>query len=215
MKTVAIIDYDMGNVASVEKAFQKIGARTLITYQKPEIEAADAIVLPGVGAFGDGMKNLVLRGLVSVLNQTVLAGKKPFLGICIGMQLLATKGFEFGEHQGLGWIEGETEKLETGGKRLPHIGWDDVVWQDSEPLFTGVSDHNFYFDHSFALKPTDPSVTIAHCDYGGQFAAAVRKDNIIATQFHPEKSQQSGLQFLSNFLALCPVIQHPAMELVG
>ena len=203
MKTIAIIDYRMGNVASVEKALRAIGAHTITTYQKAEIEKADALILPGVGAFGDGMRNLVSLGLINLLNQEVRYAKKPFLGICIGMQLLASKGFEFGEHDGLGWVEGSTIKLDSNDVRLPHIGWNDIKMKADDELFKNIPDHDFYFDHSFHFRPKNSSLISATCTYGEEFAAAVHQNNIYAVQFHPEKSQYSGLQVLRNFLSVC------------
>ena len=203
MKTIAIIDYRMGNVASVEKALRAIGAHTITTYQKAEIEKADALILPGVGAFGDGMRNLVSLGLINLLNQEVRYAKKPFLGICIGMQLLASKGFEFGEHDGLGWVEGSTIKLDSNDVRLPHIGWNDIKMKADDELFKNIPDNDFYFDHSFHFKPKNSSLISATCTYGEEFAAAVHQNNIYAVQFHPEKSQYSGLQVLRNFLSVC------------
>ena len=201
MPRVVIVDYKMGNVASVKKAFESLGADVIISLQKPEIETAEFLVLPGVGAFGDGMRNLAALGLVGMLNQKVITDKTPILGICLGMQLLAEKGFEFGEHEGLGFIKGQVIKLnEQVGVRLPHVGWNEITATGEDPLILGLPDNNFYFDHSFHFQPTDESVVIATCTYGQPFAAALHVDNIFATQFHPEKSQLSGLALLKNFL---------------
>ncbi len=202
MKRIAIVDYNMGNVASVRKAFEHLGAKILLTAKKAEIENADAIVLPGVGAFADGMRNLTALGLISILKQEVIIKQKPFLGICLGMQLLADKGYEFSECAGLGFIGGEIVKLHPSNNlRLPHVGWDDVEFADDDSFFDGVADKNFYFLHSYHFQCTETTLTIATCTYGEKFIAAFHKNNIYATQFHPEKSQISGLQVLKNFLA--------------
>lgn len=187
----------MGNVASVKKAFEKIGAQVKISNSKKDIEKAEYLVLPGVGAFGDGIKNLTKFYLVDILNKAVLIDKKPFLGICLGMQLLADKGLEFGTHQGLGWIKGEVVKLKS--PRLPHIGWNNIKIIKND-LFQDIPDDNFYFVHSYVLKPKNKSITTSVCKYGAEFPTSIQYGNIFATQFHPEKSQLSGLKVLDNFL---------------
>ncbi len=201
MNNGVIIDYKMGNVASVKKAFQKIGASIVISNKKTAIERADYLILPGVGAFRDGIKNLKKLGLVKLLTKKVLKDKVPFLGICLGMQLLAEKGQEFGVHDGLGWIKGEAVKLNGEGLRLPHVGWDDIkVNKENSVILDDIPDNNFYFAHSYYLKPADKKIISSTCDYGDIFPASIHKDNIFATQFHPEKSQNSGLRLLENFL---------------
>lgn len=200
-RAVAIIDYGMGNLASVKKAFEKIGADAMITRDKAVISGASLIILPGVGAFGDGMKNLSTYGLVDILTHCVLEKKIAFLGICLGMQLLAEHGQEFGDHTGLGWIQGDVQQLSVEAPlRLPHIGWNDIEIMNTTSLFENIIDLNFYFDHSFALESTNPSTVLATCTYGHRFAAVIKKGNITAVQFHPEKSQDSGLQFLKNVI---------------
>lgn len=196
-KQVIIIDYKLGNTASVKKAFEKVGAKAKISNSKKEIEKAGYLVLPGVGAFGDGMKNLIELGLVELLTTQVVKKKTPFLGICLGMQLLAEEGCEFGEHAGLGWIKGKSIKLKS--PRLPHIGWNNIkiIRQD---IFREISDDNFYFVHSYILKPADRTIVSSTCNYGETFPSSIQKDNIFATQFHPEKSQRAGLKVLENFL---------------
>lgn len=198
---VVIVDYQMGNVASVRKAFEKLGARADISHNTKELHAATHIVLPGVGAFGDGMQNLRQMELIEPLRHATLTLKTPFLGICLGMQLLAESGEEFGAHEGLGWIKGNVVKLQTGTLRLPHIGWNDITVKQNNYLFQDVSDTNFYFVHSYHLKPRMSACVSSTCVYGEKFAASIQQDNIFATQFHPEKSQTSGLQVLKNFLA--------------
>lgn len=196
-KKVVIIDYKLGNVASVKKAFEKIGAKTIISSSKKDIAQASHIVLPGVGAFGDGMKNLIALNLVGLLTERVLKKGVPFLGICLGMQLLAEKGYEFGEHKGLGWIKGEVKKLTA--PRLPHVGWNNIKVIKTN-IFHDIPDDNFYFVHSYVLKPTDKSIVSSTCNYGEIFPSSIQEDNIFATQFHPEKSQRAGLKVIENFL---------------
>jgi len=192
-----IIDYEMGNVASVAKALDKLAIKNKLSNRKSDIKKATHLILPGVGAFGDGIKNLTKLGLVDILNKKVVQDKTPFLGICLGMQLLAEKGHEFGEHAGLGWIKGETIKLNS--PTLPHIGWNDIkILKDD--ILKNIPDKNFYFVHSYVLKPADKKIIIATCKYGVEFPAVIRHKNIFATQFHPEKSQLSGLKVIDNFI---------------
>lgn len=197
---IAIIDYGMGNLASVEKVFKKIGAAPLITNSEKDIDRACFIVLPGVGAFGDGMENLVRLGLISVLTRKVIKEKTPFLGICLGMQLLGEVGYEFGINRGLGWIKGEAVALKTKKHALPHMGWNNIVIRKNDPLFKEMPDNNFYFVHSFHLKCNDQSIVSSTCNYGQKFVSSIHSKNIFATQFHPEKSQLSGLKLLENFI---------------
>ena len=201
---LVIIDYKMGNVASVAKTFKAIYPdQVLVSNAAADIDQARFIVLPGVGAFGDGMSNLRQLGLVEILNDKVLKGKTPFLGICLGMQLLAEVGNEFGRHDGLGWIQGEVVKLQTANNlRLPHVGWNEIIVQKDDALLRDLLDNNFYFVNSYHLKVADSSLVTSTCDYGQPFVATIRKDNIFATQFHPEKSQTAGLKLLHNFLNL-------------
>ncbi|OGM96133.1 MAG: imidazole glycerol phosphate synthase, glutamine amidotransferase subunit [Candidatus Yanofskybacteria bacterium RIFCSPHIGHO2_02_FULL_38_22b] len=198
LKKVVIVDYKMGNVASVKKAFEKLGARVKISSTKNDIGSAQYIVLPGVGAFGEGISNLKKLGLIDILSKSVLKKRVPFLGICIGMQLLADTGYEFGKHDGLGWIKGETIKLKS--TNLPHIGWNNIKTK-SNKLFSDLPDNNFYFVHSYFLKPADKSIVTSTCNYDQVFSSSIQKDNIFATQFHPEKSQLAGLKVLDNFLS--------------
>lgn len=199
MIKVVIIDYNMGNVASVEKAIKKIGAEVLISRNKEQINKATHLILPGVGAFGDGMKNLQKLGLTEILNRKVLKDKVPFLGICLGMQLLAKTGYEFGINKGLGWLDGEVVKLETNNLRLPHIGWNQIKPIKKNSLFKDTPDNNYYFVHSYHLKC--PSILVSsYCNYGQRFVSSIQKENIFGTQFHPEKSQTTGLKLIENFL---------------
>lgn len=201
---IAIVDYGMGNLHSVRHALEHVGAEVLVTSRAEDLERAERIVLPGVGAFGECMRNLHATGLVETLEEQVRAEGKPFLGICLGMQALAEEGLELGHHKGLGWLRGVVEPLPVAGTglKLPHVGWNEVRPSSTgAPLFRGLrKDASFYFVHSYRLRPSDPAVTAATCDYGGAFTAAVLDRNVFATQFHPEKSQQDGLRLLANFL---------------
>lgn len=200
-KMVVIIDYNMGNVGSVKKAFEKIGAEVTLSADKTAIKKATHLVLPGVGAFADGMRNLKEKNLIDVMAHEVLKRKKPFLGICLGMQLLADRGHEFGTHEGLGWIPGEVVKLNPPSPlRLPHIGWNDIFVRKNNDLFVNIPDNNFYFVHSYHLKPKDENIVSSTCAYGENFVSSISKDTLFAVQFHPEKSQTAGLQVLKNFL---------------
>jgi imidazole glycerol-phosphate synthase subunit HisH len=200
---VVVVDYGLGNLFSVAKAFEHIGAEVRVSAQPSDIRAATHIVLPGIGAFPQGMKNLQKSGLIAVLKDEVMNNKKPFLGICLGMQLLAQKGYEHEECEGLGWVEGEVRELEAKaqGLRVPHIGWNNLSFTRESALFKGVkTDSDFYFVHSFELR-TSQNDLVATTAYGGHVTAAIERDNIWAVQFHPEKSQDAGLQILENFLS--------------
>ncbi len=200
---VIIVDYGLGNVGSVKNALQFLGVRVAVSGLKEDIRNATHIILPGVGSFGDGIRLIKERGLTEALSQEVLEKRKPFLGICLGMQLLADFGEEGGVTQGLGWIPGRVRKFDINENklRLPHVGWDDVT-ADETSIFKGVTLPVFYFVHNYVFVPDDENSVIAVCEYGERFAAAIRKDNIYGVQFHPEKSQKSGLLLLSNFLKL-------------
>ena len=197
-----IIDYDMGNTMSVRNTLYSLGYDPVISRDPKEIGAARHLILPGVGAFKDGMANLRKYGLVDILKHEVLERKKPFLAICIGMQMLASSGEEGGEHEGLGFITGATRRFIVDEKefRVPHVGWNDVEVVKPNSLFQGVKEPIYYFVHSFHLVPDDASCVIAETDYGERFVAAVQKDNIYGVQFHPEKSQRTGMKLLDNFL---------------
>jgi len=201
--TVAIIDYRMGNIRSVANAVEALGYESLVAAEPRHLVGASHLILPGVGAFGDGMRNLRAGGWVDALDEEVRRKGKPFLGICLGMQFLATTSTEHGTHAGLGWIPGEVRPLPAGDPRfrVPHIGWDDVRPTRREGLFAGLGETEvFYFVHSYALAPDDSSLVSGACEYGVRFAAGVEIDNIWAVQFHPEKSQRAGLAVLRNFL---------------
>lgn len=199
---IVIVDYKMGNLASVKNSFNKLGYKPKISSRKSDIEKAGLIVLPGVGAFRDGISNLKKLDLDGILYKKVIVEKTPFIGICLGMQLLAKTGYEFGEFKGLGWLDAEVVKLSSNNKiRIPHVGWNSININEKK-LFENIHDTNFYFTHSYHLKPSEKTIISASCNYGDEFVACVHKDNIIATQFHPEKSQKSGLQFLTNSLKM-------------
>ncbi len=199
---VTIIDYGMGNVASVKNALSFLGVNSIISNQAKDLEQATHLILPGVGAFGDGMDRLKEFNLAEMLEKEVLEKKKPFLGICLGMQLLAEEGEEGGLHRGLGWIKGKVRRFNIDQKkfRIPHVGWNDVSIKNSSVLFQNIDPKIFYFVHSYFLVPEDPEIVAATCKYGEEFTAAVQKDNIFGAQFHPEKSQKSGLALLKNFI---------------
>ncbi len=201
---IAIIDYGMGNVRSVYNTIEYIGEEAIITSDPSEINDASHIILPGVGAFGDAMTNLAKRDLIDVLRQQVFEKGKPFLGICLGLQLLAKFGHEHGFHNGLGWLDAEVIKFKLEGTslKIPHMGWNDIKLMVDHPLFSGLNEDQtaFYFVHSYHIVCSNEKNVVAVCNYGYDFAAAVYEDNFIATQFHPEKSQENGIQVMENFV---------------
>lgn len=201
---IAVVEYGSGNIHSISSAFDMIGADVLVTNKPEDFQAATHIVLPGVGAFGVCMENLRASGVEESLREEVLEKGKPFYGICVGMQVLAREGHEFGVHRGLGWLNGIVKKFEVDETefKVPHVGWNEVVVSNDNPLFDGISqkDKTFYFTHSYHFVSDDQNLVAANCEYGESFPAAVQKDNIFATQFHPEKSQENGLKVLENFL---------------
>jgi imidazole glycerol-phosphate synthase subunit HisH len=213
MSLVALIDYGSGNLRSAQKALARAASEhgsdhDIVVTSDPAIAAkAGRIVLPGVGAFADCMNGLTaLPGMVEALTEAVLKRGVPFLGICVGMQLLASVGREFGDHQGLGWIPGEVVKFTPSDSalKIPHMGWNELSF-GAHPLFAGLQPGaHAYFVHSFVIRPSDPGHILATSEYGGVFAAAVGRGNIAGTQFHPEKSQTAGLTFLANFLSWNP-----------
>jgi glutamine amidotransferase len=194
----AIIDYGMGNVASVEKALTFLGIPSKITRDQSDIASADFIILPGVGAFNQGMQNLRESGLIEVLNLEVMDKKKPFMGICLGMQLIADRGYEPSSCKGLGWIQGEVIKIKEPGKSIPHLGWNEISAREKS-IMSKFDNKDFYFIHSYHFDVKDPSRIMATVNYGKDYVAVVQKDNIFATQFHPEKSQTIGLALIKNF----------------
>lgn len=197
---IAIIDYRMGNLRSVEKGFEHAGVSGVrVTDDPADVAGAAAVVLPGVGAFRDASANLRESGLRDIVLERIAEGA-PFLGICLGLQLLATVGYEDGEWDGLGVVPGTCERL-PGGVKIPHMGWNTVEYPRESPLFDGIpAGSAFYFVHSYRLVPDDPDIVVGETDYGVRFAAAVQRgDNVFAVQFHPEKSSAIGLRLLANF----------------
>lgn len=197
-----MIDYGLGNLLSVAKAFEALSSRTevVVSNDAAQLERASHIVLPGVGNFRAGMAGLRELGIIGALEREVLGNRKPFLGICLGMQLLAEIGEEYGSEQGLGWVPGRVRALAANGLKLPHIGWQNIHQVGNCHLFDGVpAGRDFYFVHSFVLDCPD-DFAVAYCDYGERFVAAIQVENVFATQFHPEKSRDVGLRILDNFV---------------
>jgi glutamine amidotransferase len=209
LSAVVLIDYGSGNLASAAKALARVarGQEILVSNKPDDVRAAERVVLPGVGAFADCMKGLsALPGMIAALNEKIIQQGAPFLGICVGMQLMARVGREFGDHAGLGWIDGEVVKLEPSDAalKIPHMGWNDLKILKPHPVLNGIeSGADAYFVHSFQMK-TKPDALLATTDYGGAVTAVVGRDNLIGTQFHPEKSQTTGLKLLENFLGWKP-----------
>lgn len=204
-KFVAIIKYGMGNVDSVKRAVEECGGSAAITDDPGIISSATHIILPGVGNFREGMANLKKRDLIPLLDSQVHTEKKPFLGICLGMHFLATKGWEGGEIGGLGWIGGEVRRLvpDSTDTRIPHIGWNNVILPKEHPLFADIpSGKDFYFVHSYHLTGCPESFVTSYTPYCGCFVSSVCHENICGVQFHPEKSQKGGFQLLRNFLQM-------------
>lgn len=214
MQSTALIDYGSGNLRSAEKALQRVsrelgGERRVVTTDDPDLIAkADRVVLPGVGAFAACARAVKARpGVIEAISEAVRGRGAPFLGVCVGMQLLAERGLEFGETPGLGWIAGEVRRLEPDGPtyKVPHMGWNSLEAMAHHALFAGLpAGAHMYFTHSFALFPTRAEDVIAQSDHGGRFTAAVARGNVAGVQFHPEKSQAAGLKLLSNFLEWRP-----------
>lgn len=200
---VCILDYGSGNVQSVRNIFESFTDDVVVSNEKDAIKSATHIVLPGVGAFGASMKRIEQRIPLETLEKEVLKNNKPFLGICVGMQVLAEKGYEFGEHEGLGWIPGEVVRLDAGELPLPHIGWNDIkIKKPSALLKDSIKERDFYFVHSYVFKENDVGNRVAETQYGEDFSSVVQKGNIFGVQFHPEKSQKAGMGLLKNFLEL-------------
>lgn len=199
---LVIVDYGMGNVRSVANALARLGCAATVSDRPAMLHEAEAIVLPGVGGFGEAMRALSRNGLAEALRKEVLERGATFLGICLGMQLLARRSFEHGEHEGLGWIEATVEYVPPG-RRVPHVGWTPVRADPSDPLFADIAPSaSFYFDHSLHVVPAE-AVRTASFAYGTELVASLAKGNVFATQFHPEKSERTGLRLLRNFLNIC------------
>jgi len=200
---VALIDYGIGNLRSVNKALEHVGAVVVQTADPEEILKADKVILPGVGAFKDGMKGLQARGLISTIDE-IVKRQTPLLGICLGMQLFLSRSSEMGETHGLGYVAGEVREFSMDHLKIPQTGWNQLQMTSPSPLLRGVDDGTFvYFNHSYYCDPSAPSVSIAKTDYGISFASAIQEESIYGVQFHPEKSQDAGLMILRNFVEVC------------
>ena len=208
--SVAIIDYGSGNLRSAAKAFERAAAEAglacavKVTAEAADLAAASHIVLPGVGAFADCKAGLTaVPGMVDALTEAVRSQAKPFLGICVGMQLMASRGLEHGVHDGFGWIEGDVAPLAPSDPQLkiPHMGWNDLIEGTQHPVLAGIeTGEHAYFVHSYALQPAHVGDLLMTCDYGGPVTAVVGRENKVGTQFHPEKSQKTGFKLITNFL---------------
>ncbi len=217
MQNVAIIDYGSGNLHSAHKSVQRaardagIAAEVRVTARADDVTQADRIILPGVGAFADCKAGLVaVAGMVEALEEAVVEKARPFLGICVGMQLMASRGLEFGETEGLGWIAGDVAAIapRDPALKIPHMGWNTLAKSSDHAVLDGIAlgpdGLHAYFVHSFHMQPVDRGMVLAQTDYGGAITAMVGRDNMVGTQFHPEKSQKLGLQLLENFLRWSP-----------
>lgn len=198
---IAIIKYGMGNVASVKKTIDKLGYKCIITNNYGEIRTSDLIILPGVGSFKTGMVNLNKLGLVDILTSEVINNKKPFIGICLGMQLIATYGNEPHKIKGLGWVKGEVVSIEPEQKlRIPHLGWNNVKVENKIAFYQEFDDLDYYFIHSYHFKIADRNHVTLSVKYDTPLVAAIQKENIYAIQFHPEKSQEAGMKLLRKII---------------
>lgn len=203
----ALIDYDSGNLHSAHKAFERMAREAdcgtvMVTSDADLVARADRIVLPGDGAFPACRSALsAVNGMEEAIREAVIHRAVPFLGICVGMQMLASTGWEFEKTPGFGWIPGDIRAIDRPGLKVPHMGWNDLILHQTHPVLEGIStgDHA-YFVHSYAMDVADPTHLLAHCDYGGPITAIVGRDNILGAQFHPEKSQETGLRLIANFL---------------
>ena len=212
--SVAIIDYGSGNLRSAAKAFERaageagLGLEVNVTANAADLDSASHVVLPGVGAFADCKRGLeALPGMIQALERAAIGEKKPFLGICVGMQLMATTGLEHGKQGGLDWIAGEVAPLEPSDPslKIPHMGWNELIFPTDHPFFDGIVPRaHVYFVHGYRFVCADPKDELAHVDYGGPLSAVIGRDNMIGTQFHPEKSQAVGLRLITNFLKWRP-----------
>ena len=211
--SVVVVDYGSGNLRSAAKALARAaaeggsGASVTVSGEARALSQAERIVLPGVGAFGDCMAALAERpGLADALREAVIGRRRPFLGICVGMQLMASRGLEHGEFAGLGWLPGDVVRLAPGdGLKVPHMGWNELNIAAAHPLLAGIEDgEHMYFMHGYHLRAAEPGAVLANADYGGPVTAMVAKDNLAGVQFHPEKSQAAGLRLLANFLSWTP-----------
>ncbi|CAN5591170.1 imidazole glycerol phosphate synthase subunit HisH [soil metagenome] len=200
---LAILDYGMGNLRSVEKAFEKVDVEVVRTSDAEVANSADGLVLPGVGAFPRAMARIRELGFEELITNRAAEGT-PIMGICLGMQLLLSSSSELGGSSGLGLIKGEVSELQAGELKVPHIGWSPAAWTRSEPLMEGMGeDEPFYFVHSFVARPAEDADVLATAEHGETFACAISRTNIFGAQFHPEKSSAAGLRLLRNFASIC------------
>jgi glutamine amidotransferase len=202
---IVIIDYGMGNLRSVQKGFERVGHSAIVTSDPSQVAAASKVVLPGVGAFEDAMSELRRFNLIKPVLNAIDSGK-PFLGICLGLQLLFDVGYENGRHDGLGVLPGEVVRFDLPkGLSVPHMGWNQLNIRRPAPILNGIAEGTYvYFVHSYYVAPKDPGMIATETDYGSPFCSMVWRDNVFATQFHPEKSQAEGLKILKNFAELAP-----------
>jgi glutamine amidotransferase len=206
--TVLVVDYGMGNLGSVRRALEECGAEVLVSEHPPDLKLANRILLPGVGAFADGMAHLEREGWIHALQKAVLDDKLPILGICLGMQLMMSQGDEGGKSSGLGFFEGSVRRMiPAEGERLPHVGWNEIHPCGETPLLKPLLKDilpgtDFYFVHSYCVEPVDSQVIMAHTPYAGGFPSVIGREHMAGVQFHPEKSSQAGFQILKNFLEL-------------
>ena len=206
---IAVVNYGMGNLRSVEKSLERVGCEPWLTSEPSEIEAADGIVLPGVGAFPKAMERIGELGLAETI-RAAAAADVPVLGLCLGMQLLFERSSELGGAEGLGLLDGEVDRLRADGLKLPHIGWSPVAWEQTSPLAEGLAEGTpFYFVHTFVVRPSVDEL-IGSASHGERFAAVVGRHPVYGTQFHPEKSSADGLRMLANFVALCAPVGSPS-----
>ena len=205
MKSVTVVDYGMGNLKSLHRALNEVGGDVIISNDVRDIVSAQRVIIPGVGSYADGAKNLKAWGLVDVIRKASLENERPVLGICLGMQLLSSKGYEGGTTEGIGIIPGEVRRLEptSSEERIPHMGWNDVNLMGNNELFSGIPNHSdFYFVHSYCLTPANSSHIVGTTEYCGRIVTVVRNGNTWGVQFHPEKSGPLGYRLLRNFLNL-------------
>ncbi len=200
---IVVVDYGMGNLRSVQKGFERIGAEAVVSRDVKDIENAGKLVLPGVGAFPECMNNLGRFGLIDPILEFIRSGR-PFLGICLGLQLLFETSEEFGIHKGLGIIPGTVKAFSRSmGLKIPHMGWNEVYFEKNVPIFEGISEGTYlYFVHSYYVEPNEAASVAARTEYGITFTSAIWLNNVFAVQFHPEKSQENGLKILKNFASL-------------
>lgn len=201
-KKIAVVDYGMGNLGSVKMAFKKLGVNISSYNDIDQLECADAYILPGVGAFPQAITNLKKYGIYDFLNEQILEKKKPILGICLGMQLMADQSFEQGNTKGFGWVSGAVTPIKPSSNlHVPHVGWNNLHIKNQDIIFKNIdNDSHFFYDQSFRFEVKNENLILGFCDYGGKIVSVIRQSNIFGTQFHPEKSQRNGLKMLRNFI---------------